>query len=320
MAKTILVTGATGKQGGAVIDSLLSADPDGSAFTILALTRNASSASATRLLSKAPHGNLKLVQGNLDDVPAVFEAAKAAAPEGQAIWGVYSVQVSLGPGVSTERETAQGTALIDAAVAHGVQHFVYSSVERGGDEVSWETATPVPHFQSKYRVEQHLKAVTAAEGKPGAGMGWTVLRPVAFMDNLAPGFATKVFVAALRNYLGERDKALQWVAVADIGVFAAKAFTEPEKWDRRAVGLAGDELTMEQLDEAFQKATGSPAPATFWLFGSALTGLVKEMGAMLERFASDGYGVKIAELKKEHPGLLTMEEWLAKKSPFAGGR
>lgn len=317
MAKTILVTGATGKQGGAVIDALLSADPDGSTFTILALTRNASSPSATRLLSKAPHGNLKLVQGNLDDVPAVFEAAKGAIPDGEAIWGVYSVQVSLGPRVSTEGETAQGTALIDAAVAHGVQHFVYSSVERGGDEASWETATPVPHFQSKYRVEQHLKAATA-EGEPGAGMGWTILRPVAFMDNLGTGFATKVFVAALKNYLGERDKSLQWVAVADIGVFAAKAFAQPEKWDRRAVGLAGDELTMEQLNEAFLEATGSPVPSTFWFFGSALTGLVKEMGTMLEWFASSGgYGVKIAQLKKEHPGLLTMKEWLVKKSPFA---
>jgi uncharacterized protein YbjT (DUF2867 family) len=137
------------------------------------------------------------------------------------------------------------------------------------------------------------------------------------MDNLGTGFGTKVFVAALRNYLGERDKALQWVAVADIGVFAAKAFAEPEKWDRRAVGLAGDELTMEQLNEVFLKATGNPVPSTFWVFGSALTGLVKEMGAMLEWFATDGYGVDIAELRKEHPGLLTMEEWLREKSPFA---
>jgi uncharacterized protein YbjT (DUF2867 family) len=196
-----------------------------------------------------------------------------------------------------------------------VQHFVYSSVERGGDEASWENETDVPHFQSKHRIEKQLKAVTG-EGKAGAGMGWTVLRPVAFMDNLEPGFTSRAFVAALRNYLGEREKALQWVAVADIGVFAAKAFAEPEKWDWKAVGLAGDELTMEQLNEAFEKVFGEPVPATYWFFGSALTGLMREMGAMLGWFASHGYGVNIDELRKEYPGLLTMEEWLAKKSRF----
>jgi uncharacterized protein YbjT (DUF2867 family) len=321
MTKTILVTGATGHQGRAVIDALLSADSS-EGFTILALTRNASSPSANALLAKAPRSNLRLVQGNLDDVPAVFAAAKAALPGGDGskqIWGVFSVQVSLGPGVTTEGEVAQGCALIDAAIENGVQHFVYSSVDRGGDKASWENATDVPHFRSKYRIEQHLKEVTA-EGKAGAGMAWTVLRPVVFMDNLEPGFTTKVFVAALRNYLGEREKTLQWVAVADIGVFAAKVFAEPEKWDRKAVGLAGDELTMEQLNRAFEKALGEPVPATYGFFGSALTGLMREMGAMLEWFASQGYGVNIEELRKEYPGLLTMEEWLAKKSRFTGSQ
>jgi nucleoside-diphosphate-sugar epimerase len=80
MAKAILVTGATGKQGGAVVDALLDVDSDGSQFTILALTRNASSPSAAKLLAKAPNGNLKVVQGNLDDVPAVFTSAKGLYP------------------------------------------------------------------------------------------------------------------------------------------------------------------------------------------------------------------------------------------------
>lgn len=321
MTKAILVTGATGHQGGAVIDALLSAD-NAQEFTILALTRNASSPSASALLTKAPRNNLHLVQGNLDDVPAVFAAAKAAIPDnneddgGKQIWGVFSVQASLGPGITTEGEVAQGCALIDAAIENGVKHFVYSSVERGGDDASWDNETDVPHFRSKHRIEQHLREVTTGEGEAGAGMGWTVLRPVVFMDNLEPGFTTKVFVAALKNYLGEKEKALQWVAVADIGVFTAKAFAEPEKWGRRAVGLAGDELTMEQLNAAFEKALGEPVPVTYWFFGSALTGLMREMGTMLEWFASHGYGVNIEELRKEHPGLLTMEEWLAKKSKF----
>ncbi|KAJ4288760.1 hypothetical protein N0V88_007295 [Collariella sp. IMI 366227] len=358
MAKAILVTGATGHQGGAVVDALLSADSDGTKYIILAVTRDASSSSATALLAKAPHKNLKLVEGNLDDVPAVFEAAKkilhstpatshvaegksyaeAAAPAesdspnepsskaspkpsstpespSPSIYGVFSIQTSLGPGTSPSRETAQGLALIDAAIAHSVTHFVYTSVDRGGNVASWTTPTSVPHFKTKYEIEQHLRDSTA-EGKPGAGMTWTVLRPVAFMDNLEPGFVSKVFVAALKNYLGEKKKKLQWVAVADIGVFAEKAFGDPEKWKGNAVGLAGDELTMEGVDEAFMKVTGEPAPKAYWLFGSALTKMMKEMRVMLEWFAQEGYKVDIEEVRRQHPGLLNMEEWLAKKSKF----
>lgn len=70
MTKVFLVTGATGKQGGAVIDALL-AQP--SSFTILAITRNTNSASAQKLAANSPI--IKLIQRNLDDIPAIFLAA-----------------------------------------------------------------------------------------------------------------------------------------------------------------------------------------------------------------------------------------------------
>jgi uncharacterized protein YbjT (DUF2867 family) len=170
MSKTILVTGATGKQGGAVIDALVS-QPDQS-YTILAVTRDANSSSAQKLLKKS--SSVKLVEGNLDDVPALFSAAsKISSP----IWGVYSVQVSQGKGVTQEGEIRQGKAVIDEALKNGVEMFVYSSVERGGDEKSWDNETPIPHFQSKYHLERYLR-----EKAEGTEMSWTVLRPVAFMD------------------------------------------------------------------------------------------------------------------------------------------
>lgn len=162
MSKTILVTGATGKQGGAVIDNLA----NNPSFTLLAVTRNTAGASAQKLTSKG--SNIKLVQGDMDDVPALF--AKAAEVADGSIWGVYSVQISQGKGVTHEGEIRQGKAMVDGAVKAGVSHFVYSSVERGGDERSWDNATPVPHFQSKHEIEHHLKD-TAGQ------MGWTILRP-----------------------------------------------------------------------------------------------------------------------------------------------
>jgi len=299
MSKTILVTGATGKQGGSVIENLAN-NPE---FTLLAVTRNTAGGSAQKLTSKG--SNIKLVQGDMDDVPALFaSAAKVAAGP---IWGVYSVQISQGKGVTHEGEIRQGKAMVDAAVKAGVKHFVYSSVERGGDEHSWENPTPIPHFASKHEIEHHLKD-TAGE------MGWTILRPVAFMDNLAPGFPTQVFMAALRDTLG--DKALQWVATADIGTFAKLAFCSPQEYNHKALGLAGDELNPAQISEVFKEKTGSGLDGTFWFLGSVLKYMVTELGVMIGWFGTDGYKADIPALKKMHPGLMDMKTWIEKESAF----
>lgn len=307
--KSILVTGATGKQGGAVLEQL-SNHASSSQYTLLAVTRDANSASAKRIVERNPI--VKLVQGNLDDVPALFSAAKAVLKEAgkeEQIWGVYSVQVSMGKGVTYDGEVKQGKDLIDESVKEGVTHFVYSSVDRGGNARSFENQTPIPHFQSKYEIEQHL---LEKAGKKGEIMGWTILRPVAFMDNLVPGFPTKVFLAALRDTL--QGKSLQWVSVEDIGIFGARAFRDHKEWNARAEGLAGSELTIDEMNGCFEGAIGSPIPATYGVFGSALMYMVTEVNLMISWFAAEGYGVDIAKLKKEEPKLCDFETWLRERS------
>jgi nucleoside-diphosphate-sugar epimerase len=197
--RTILVTGATGKQGNAVIDALVALNEPN--LTILAVTRNPSAA-ARKLLSKSSTDSIKLVTGDLDDVPAIFEEAKKVAPS-QPIWGVFSVLVSMGKNVTLESEVRQGKDLIDGAIKNGVKCFVYSSVDRGGDEASWDEPTPIVHFQSKLVIEKYLREVTM-HGREGSEMGWTILRPVAFMENLGPTFDTRVFLAAMQNWMGEK--------------------------------------------------------------------------------------------------------------------
>lgn len=107
--------------------------------------------------------------------------------------------------------------------------------------------------------------------------------------------------------------------MVDVGVFAAKAFNDPEKWNHQAVGIAGDELTIQQLNQSFSKATGKPAPQAYWFLGSALTTMVTELKLMLGWFASDGYKANIKERRKEHPGMLCMERWLVERSGFKTG-
>ncbi|CAG2008425.1 unnamed protein product [Fusarium graminearum] len=242
MSRAILITGATGKQGGAVINALLA--KSSSEFLLLAVTRNKESASAKNLAAKS--SNIKLVEGDLDSIPALFQAAKRAAGT-VPIWGVYSVQLSMGKGVTLEGEVRQGKG------------------------------------------------------------------PTAFMENLEPIFATKIFLTMIRDTL--KDKPLQWVAIEDIGYFAAEAFTDTRGWNKKAISITGDELTFAQLSEAFEHATGGPAGTTFGILGKALKVGVKELGIMVNWFRDEGYGADLAKVRQLNPEAKTMEQWV-KTSAF----
>jgi uncharacterized protein YbjT (DUF2867 family) len=204
-------------------------------------------------------------------------------------------------------EETQGKAVVDAALAHNVTHFVYTSVDRGGDAKSYDNSTNIPHFISKHNIEHHL-----VDRSAGTDMSWTILRPVAFMDNLQPGFAGKIFPTAWQGV----TRPLQLIAVRDIGVAAAKAFEEPEKYKDRGVGLAGDELSSEQANEVFRKKTGTAMPTTFWIVVKLLFWFVQDVRLMFEWFESDGYGVDIAKTRREFPGLLTFGDFIKEQGKF----
>ncbi|CAD0110713.1 unnamed protein product [Aureobasidium uvarum] len=304
MSKALLITGATGKQGGATIDALISSPSHSSDFTILAVTRNPSSASAQALQKKSP--SIKLVTGDLKDVPGIFNAAEAIQ---KPIHGVFSVQAFVGQGQSVETEEQQGKALVDEALKRGVNHFVYTSVDRGGDK-SLDNPTTIPHFVSKHNIERHL-----VDSTNDSEMSYTILRPVAFMDNWVPGMMGKMFGAMWSSAI-KPDRKLQLISCRDIGYFAAEAFRNPARYNNRAISIAGDELTLKEADRVWKQAIGQGAPNTFSFMGSGLLWASKELGSMFRWFETDGYEVDIPALKKEHPGLQTLSDWIVKDSAF----
>lgn len=163
----------------------------------------------------------------------------------------------------------------------------------------------MPHFASKHNIEQHLTKKTS-----DTDMAWTILRPVAFMENLDGGFLGKVFATAWKTVVKTRP--LQLVAVDDIGVLAAKAFTEPEAYKNREISIAGDELSYEQFVEVYQRATKENIPTTWGFVARFLLWMSEELGTMYSFFEREGYGANVAELKKELPELQNLEEWLRK--------
>ena len=306
--KSLLVLGATGKQGKKVIETILASDSKAD-FTILALTRNPDSTSARALAAKSTI--IKLVKGNLDDAPDVFRAALEASG-GAPIWGVFSVQQAIHDGATQESETRQGKAVVDQAIAHDVKVFVYASVDRGGDN-SESDPTYVPHFISKHNIEKHLKD-RAAE----ANMQYTILRPVAFMDGLTPNFMGKVFATSLKIGL-KPSKPIAFIATSDIGFFAGQAFLQLENADykNKAISLAGDELTFGQLSKVFKERMGYEIPTTFNFVARFIKWMVSDLNTMFRWLDEKGCKGDIPKLRRMNPGLKDYGTWLETESGFS---
>lgn len=298
MSKTILVTGATGKQGGAVIKALLDTSAD---ITIFAVTRDPSSASAQKLANTSP--KIQLIKGDLANPTAIFSSAP------QPIHSVFSIQTpNAADNQNADTEYEQGKALIDAAVAAGsVKHFVQTSVDRHGAK-SASNPTKVPHFISKHKIEQHLLAKA-----PSAGMTWTIVQPVAFLDNFAPPMGGG-FAAMWKVKLGW-ERPLQLVSTVDIGRVAAKALVEEERYAGRMIPLAGDDITLKQVQEIYkEQKKGEELPM---LPDQVATGILEgnyDMRMMFEFFVEEGYDADVEALRREFPGLLDYKAWLAKES------
>lgn len=137
--KAILVTGATGRQGGATIDALL-ANAALEKHVILGLTRNLDSNAARSLTDRG----ITMIKGDLDDADRVFQTAKQVLGNIQSVWGVFAVQTAFGLGASDTSEKRQGMALINAAEKNGVEFFVYTSTDRGVN--SYNNSTTIPHY------------------------------------------------------------------------------------------------------------------------------------------------------------------------------
>jgi uncharacterized protein YbjT (DUF2867 family) len=222
----ILVTGATGQQGGATARELLAAG-----HKVRAMTRKPDGEAARALAVLGA----EVVQGDLDDV-ASLERALAGT------WGVFAVQNTWEAGV--EGEEAQGKRLAELASQAGVQHFVYASVG------SAHRQTGIPHFDNKARIEDTVRAL----GFPS----WTVLRPVFFMENLASGWFKPAIQQGLLAVGIAPTARLQMTAVADIGKYGRLAFERHEALNGRAIDLAGDALTMPEVATILTRTTGHP--------------------------------------------------------------
>ncbi len=273
----LLITGATGQQGGATVRALLTS---ARRWRLRALVRDPE---APRVQALASRG-VEIVVGNLDDAASLRRAMDGA-------YGVFSVQT---PAQGVEAEERQGKLVAAIASELEISHLVYSSV--GGAE----RKSGVPHFESKWRIEQHIEHL---------GVPATILRPAPFMDNFST-FAFRTIILSLMKTYVPAARPMQMVAVVDIGAFAAMAFNDPGAYVGRKIELAGDALTRGETVRILRQAGRGPVIA-FRFPGFMRGRLPQEYVKMFEWIAATGFEANIPALTNEHPGLLSLKNWSA---------
>jgi uncharacterized protein YbjT (DUF2867 family) len=263
----VVVTGATGKQGGAVVKSLLERGHE-----VRAVTRSTDSAKARELAN----AGITLVRASLEDTAALTKALEGAT-------SLFAMTTPFEGG--TQAETRQGISAANAAKAAGV-HLVFTSVGSANRQ------TGVPHFESKYEVEEHIAKI---------GVRATILAPVYFMENLFFGkeqLAKGIYAASLPP-----KRQLAQVAVSDIGAVAVRLLEEPSRFTGKRFDLAGDELTGNDVVAILSRVTSHP----FTYFQVPLDVVRQRMGEdavkMTEWFDRVGYTVDRAALRREFPDV-----------------
>jgi len=270
----VVVTGSTGKQGGAVARGLLERG-----HKVRAVTRDPKSSQA-KLLEKA---GATIVAASLEDTSAITKALEGAT-------SLFAMTV---PSAGTEAETRQGIAAADAAKAAGV-HLVFTSVGNANRQ------TGIPHFDSKYEVEKHIAKI---------GVRATVLAPVAFMENLyfiKEQLAKGIYASALPP-----TRAIAQIPVQDIGAVAVRVLEDSGRFTGKRFDLASDELTGNDVLAILSRLSGRPFSYYQVPLDVVRQRMGEDAVRMYEWFDRVGFAVDRAALRREFPDVAfhDFESW-----------
>jgi uncharacterized protein YbjT (DUF2867 family) len=273
--QTILVTGATGNQGGTVARHLLQLGR----FKVRAMVRDENKPAAQAL----KQAGAELVKGDFNDRASLDRAVEGA-------YGVFSIQDFK---EGAEVEISQGKAIADAAKASGIEHFVYSSVG------SAERSTGIPHFDSKFQVEEYIRSI---------GLPHTILRPVFFFYNYN-GMLPMVKNGTLPQPLSP-DTKLQQLSEEDYGKMVAEVFERPADFANRAIEAASVEMTMPEIAAAFSRVLGRKVEYQQIPFEAFEQQAGEEVTLMYRWFENVGYSADFAQLKRDFSTLTDFESYL----------
>ncbi|MFF3872875.1 NmrA/HSCARG family protein [Streptomyces sp. NPDC001978] len=267
MNRPVAVLGATGGQGGAVVDALLAQQ-----LPVRAVVRSPASARARALQQRG----VEVVAGDLQDADSLIPAFTG-------VQAAFAVTTPFEEGV--DAEVRQGRAIVTAAAKAQVPHLVFSSVAGAGSE------SGVPHFDSKHRIEAMIHETNLA---------WTVTAPTYFFDNIL-GDVDSLLGGQLPLPL-EPAQRLQQLARPDMGAFVAQVIKDPGPHVGKRIELASDEPTLMEMAADVGRVLGRQVqPVTVPI--ASVYANSEDMGAMWDFLHNRGYQVDIPSLKASYPSV-----------------
>ena len=277
-ATPIVVTGATGHQGGAVARHLLAAG-----WPVRALTRDPTSDKARALAALGA----EVVRGDMANAASLRPILAGA-------YGVYSVQNPMISGL--EAEVQQGKLVADVAHEAGIRHLVYGSAGTG------EAGTGSGSWESKLEVEAHRR---------GLNLPLTILRPVALMELMTDRvYYPRISTWRIMPKLMGGTRPVGWLAAADLGAIAAMVFAAPERFLGQELRLASDVQSIDDCRDIYRSVTGREPrrlPMPVWLFERFVGSDLTTMWRWLRTHEID---LDTGPTRALHPAALTVESWL----------
>ncbi|KAK55385.1 NmrA/HSCARG family protein [Staphylococcus lugdunensis] len=269
MKKSILVIGATGKQGNAVVKQLLH-----EGWQVRVYTRNKQNDKLTTI----KHKNLEIFEGDLGNLDSLKQAMEDQ-------FGVYSVQPIILDNVT--EEIRQGKMIINTAYQQGIEHIIYSTA--GGVNRN----RTGPHFEALAQIENELQ---------NSPLNYTIIKPAFFMDNFLRIITVEDGVIYIPEFINKAVK-FAMISSIDIAKIAAHIFKNTKQFNHRAIEIASDERTLEEVVKTFATVTGKPAQ----IKGSYSSGTAER-----EWLEDKGYEIDFNQMENINPQQLSLQQWIDK--------
>ena len=282
--KTIVVVGATGRQGGQVVRHLLN-----QGWRVRGLTRKPESKKAAELKALGA----EVVRADLDD-GASLDAAFADA------YGLYTIQIPVSGKI--EVEINQGRNVAQAAKKTGIRHIVYGSAGLGGNR-----KTGIEQWDAKEEITQIMY---------GLGLPLTRLRPLAFMELMTdPSYYPSSSTWYVWPRLSGINRPIGWISVQDVGAIAAKAFADPDECIGKDLPLAADVKSLSECREIYKEVTGkypSRFPMPLFLFEKFVG---KDLANMWRWLRTNHFDLSTDPTQEVHPEAMSVRAWLQRTAP-----
>ncbi|CAF2821523.1 unnamed protein product [Rotaria sp. Silwood2] len=233
MKPLIVVVGATGRQGGSVIDALINSNK----WTIRGLSRNITSEDSQKLIAKG----VEMVSCNIDSLDECLEAFKES-------YGVFAMTNFWECGATKEYE--QGMNMVNAARQQGVKHFIWSSLP---DTMAISNGQlDLPHYMMKARIESYIRT----QQDPPLFPYTTFIYVGFYYQNFqtffqpTPDFEFRVLL--------QHTARLPLYDVHDTGPVVVQCFEHPDLWGQgNIVPIVAQRLTMDEICETIRCVTGN---------------------------------------------------------------